>query len=250
MTPLTMSLLSALIISSISLLTLFLFFTKVSFINKITIYLVAFAVGSLLGDSFLHLLPESFEQIESAPTTSLLVILGMIIFFSLEKFLRWRHCHDASCQNEHHGPIVTLNLVGDTVHNLIDGMLIAASFMVSPALGFTTTLAVAFHELPQEFGDFSIFIHSGVSIAKTIKYNFISALFSVFGVLITFAIGSAIKNFSLYLLPVTAGGFIYLASSDLIPELHRQPAGVLSSVIQLLLLILGVGLMFSLLFLE
>ncbi len=250
MSPLLMSLVSALIISSISLFTLFLFFTRTSLIKKTTIYLVAFAVGSLLGDALIHLLPESFEQIEPALLVSLLTIAGMLIFFIIEKFLRWRHCHDPDCQEDQHGPIIALNLIGDSVHNLIDGMLIAASFLVSPALGISTSLAVAFHELPQEIGDFSILIHSGLSLKKTVKFNFASALFSLLGVLFTFLLGTKINNFSLYLLPVTAGGFIYLAASDLIPELHRQSNRTRSSVFQLLLLSLGVGFMVLLSFLE
>ncbi|MGI5840883.1 MAG: ZIP family metal transporter [Patescibacteria group bacterium] len=250
MSPLVMSLISALLISSLSLATIFLVFLRLKNLKKITLYLVAFAVGSLLGDAFLHLIPESYETIDSSVFTSLFIILGMLLFFIIEKVLRWRHCHDPDCQDSHHGPLVALNFIGDSVHNFIDGMLIAASFMVGPTLGLSTSLAVIFHEIPQEIGDFSIFIHSGLGVAKTVRFNFLSALFSIAGVILTFLLGSLIENFSLYLLPLTAGGFIYLAASDLIPELHRKRTKALSSFLELLLIILGVALMVLLLFLE
>ena len=172
--------------------------------------------------------------------------MGIILFFVLEKFFLWHHCHDIDChQNSKH--IVTLSLIGDTIHNFIDGALIAASFNLNHLIGFSTALAVIFHEIPQEIGDFGILIHHGISLKKTVIYNFVTALTSLLGVLVIFLIN---YDFSAYLLPVTAGGFIYLALTDLTPELHRHDPKISIAVTQLLCILLGIALMFCLIFLE
>lgn len=214
--------------------------------------LVSFAIGGLLGDAFIHLLPESFEKISSKTAVSIFSIAGILLFFTLERILRWRHCHEIDCQEpkdeDHH--VVTLSLVGDTVHNMIDGMIIAASFFVSQPVGIATTLAVILHEIPQELGHFGILIHHGLSVKKAIFYNLFSALASVIGVLLTYFMGNYIGYVSIYLLPITAGGFIYLASSDLIPELHRHNPKTTESILQLFCIILGVSLMSLLTLIE
>lgn len=245
MTNFYFSLIASLIISSISLIGLLFLSVKKEFIKKITLFLVSFAVGALLGDAFIHLIPESFESNLSL-SPSILILIGILLFFILEKFLLWHHCHEVDCHqdNKH---IITLNLVGDGVHNFIDGALIAASFNVSYLVGMTTTIAVVLHEIPQEIGDFGIMIHHGLSIPKAIFYNFLSALTSVLGVVFIFLLN---LDFSVYLVPVTAGGFIYLAVADLIPELHRHDTKISTSVIQLICILLGLTLMYSLLFLE
>lgn len=246
MSPLIYSILSSLVVSLISLIGLSLVFIKTKNLSKITLILVSFAIGSLLGDAFIHLIPESFEFFPSQSTSSLMILLGILIFFILEKILRWHHCHEVNChQEEKH--VVTLNLVGDSVHNFIDGALIAASFQISTFVGFTTTLAVILHEIPQEIGDFGIMIHHGLSIKKTVFYNFITSLTSLLGVLL---ISFLNYDISPYLIPVTAGGFIYLAATDLIPELHRHDAKVGQSIVQLIFILLGIALMSLLLLLE
>jgi len=175
-----------------------------------------------------------------------MILIGIIIFFILEKILRWHHCHEVDChQEEKH--IVTLNLVGDSIHNFIDGALIAASFQISTFVGLTTALAVILHEIPQEIGDFGIMVHHGLSIKKTVFYNFITSLTSFLGVFIVSLLN---YDFSSYLIPLTAGGFIYLALTDLTPELHRQDPKISVSLIQLISILLGLSLMFCLLFLE
>ena len=245
MSPLIYSLLSTLVVSSISLLGLFLIFIKVKNLEKITLFLVSFAVGGLLGDAFIHLIPESFENF-SPTIASVFLLSGILIFFIMEKILRWHHCHEVDChQEEKH--VITLNLVGDSVHNYIDGALIAASFQLSTFVGLTTTLAVILHEIPQEIGDFGIFIHHGVSVKKTVIYNFVSALTSFLGVFTIFLFN---YDFSSYVIPITAGGFIYLALTDLTPELHRHDPKISTALTQLIFILLGLSLMFSLLFLE
>ena len=246
MSPLIYSLLSTLVVSSISLIGLFLIFIKSQKLQNFTLALVSFAVGALLGDAFIHLIPESFNSFPSGSTASVFILSGILLFFILEKILRWHHCHEVDChQEEKH--IITLNLIGDSVHNYIDGALIAASFQISTFVGLTTTLAVILHEIPQEIGDFGIFIHHGVSIKKTVLYNFISALTSFLGV---FAIFLFNYDFSSYIIPLTAGGFIYLALTDLTPELHRHDPKISIALTQLISIILGISLMFCLLFLE
>lgn len=246
MHPFYLSLIASIIVSSISFIGLILLFIRINLIKKITLFLVSFAVGGLLGDAFIHLIPESFESLADKSTSSLLILLGILLFFILEKVLLWRHCHEVDCRHDSKH-IVTLNIVGDGVHNFIDGALIAASFNINYLVGFTTTIAVILHEIPQEIGDFGIMLHHGFSVTKTIFYNFISALTSVLGVSLIYLFN---LDFSSYLIPVTAGGFIYLAATDLIPELHRHNPKILTSVIQLVCILLGIGLMYSLILLE
>jgi zinc and cadmium transporter len=246
MTTLFYSILATLLISFISLLGIFFVFINPKSLNKLTLFFVSFAIGGLLGDAFIHLIPQSFNYYESSITTSFLILVGFLIFFILEKILLWHHCHEVDChQSTKH--IATLNLIGDSVHNFIDGALIAASFQVNLLVGFSTTLAVILHEIPQEIGDFGILIHHNFTIKKALLYNFLSAFFSFFGVLFVFIFN---PSFSLYLIPVTAGGFIYLAATDLIPELHRHDAKINDSLIQLICILLGISLMFGLTFLE
>ncbi|MDD3002507.1 MAG: ZIP family metal transporter [Candidatus Shapirobacteria bacterium] len=249
MESLMFSLLAVLAISFLSLSGIFLLFLNKKISQKINLLLVSFAVGALLGDAFIHLLPESFESLDSL-TVSLLTIGGLLIFFILEKILRWHHCHEINHSDHQSKHLVVLNIFGDTVHNLIDGMLIAASFIVDFKLGVITSIAVLLHEIPQEIGDFAILLHSGLSLKKTVFFNFVSASSAFLGVILVFILGSKISSLSSFLLPITAGGFIYLAASDLIPELHRHDQKLSNSFFQLTFIILGVALMSLLIFLE
>lgn len=235
------SLTSVVLISLVSLVGVFTFLTSKDRLAKITLFLVSFAVGALFGDAFIHLLPESFEELGTDLSASLYVIVGLLVFFIVEKFLRWRHCH-IPASDEHLHPMVTLNLVGDGVHNFIDGMLVAASYMVSLPIGITTTLAVVLHEIPQEVGDFGVMIHGGLSVKRALGFNFLSALAAILGAVLTLIIGGEISSFSLSLLPVTAGGFLYLAGSDLIPELQHEVKAS-KSLLQFIFILLGVGMM-------
>ena len=241
--------LSLAVVSLISLIGIFTLSLKPERLKKLLLYLVSFAVGGLLGDAFFHLLPETFERMGFNITVSCLILFGIILFFILEKFLRWQHCHIPTSQ-EHQHPVVTLNLIGDAVHNALDGMIIASSFMVNPGVGFATTLAVIFHEIPQEIGDFGILVHGGLSARKALVCNLFSALAAFVGASLVLFIGPQMENFSLYILPVTAGGFLYIAGSDLIPELHQHEARLSASLGQLMCILLGMGVMSLLTFLE
>lgn len=230
---------SLMLVSSISLIGVFFLSLQEKVLKKLLIFFVSFAVGGLLGDAFIHLVPKSFEKLGSSLTTSLLILAGIFIFFSLEKFIRWRHCH-IPISDHHTHPLATMNLIGDATHNLIDGMLIGASYLVSIPLGISTTIAIVLHEIPQEIGEFGVLLHSGMPAKKALFLNFLSALFALFGGIIALLISSYIENFALYLLPITAGGFIYIAGSDLMPELQHETK-VSSSIFQFLSILLGIG---------
>lgn len=240
-------LVSVFIVSLISLIGVFTLSFSNNLLKKMLLYLVSFAVGGLFGDALIHLIPESFKAIPHTPTASFLILAGILLFFILEKFLRWQHCH-IPASKEHTHPVVALNIVGDSFHNMIDGMLIAASFMASVPIGITTTIAVILHEIPQEIGHFGILIHGGVPVRRALVLNFLSALSAFIGAFIVLLIGSQAAELSIYLLPITAGGFLYIAGSDLIPELHHgHEVSVRAALGQFLCIVLGIALMASLL---
>lgn len=192
---------------------------KADKLNKILIYLVAFSAGSLIGASFFHLLPEVLEQ-EATLNVFISVLVGFSLFFVLERILRWHHCHDAECHTHEH--LGWMNLIGDGIHNLIDGMVIFAAFAGGPALGISVTLSIILHEIPQEIGDFGVLLYSGFSRRRALMYNFLSACIAIIGVVIGFLLYTVNGSISTYLLPFAAGGFIYIAASDLIPEIHKD----------------------------
>ncbi|MEM3730472.1 MAG: ZIP family metal transporter [Candidatus Bathyarchaeia archaeon] len=210
---------------------------KEKLLKRILTGLVGFASGTLLGGALLHLLPEAANS-DNTLAPFYYVILGVVAFFALEKFLYWRHCHEEECPVH---MFVYLNLIGDGIHNFIDGMIIAATFVVSFELGFATTLAVIFHEIPQEIGDFGVLVYGGLSKKKAITFNFISAVTAVFGALITYFM-TYMQSLETLLVPFAAGGFIYIAATDLMPQLHKK-FQVYSSIAQLCAILLGIGLM-------
>jgi zinc and cadmium transporter len=216
--------------------------------NRLIFLLVSFAVGGLFGDAFIHLLPDAFKKIESTTVIAIWVLAGIFVFFILEKVLRWRHSHVADSEPHIH-PVVMMNLIGDAVHNLIDGMVIGATYVFSIPLGITTTLAVVLHEIPHELGNFGILIHGGLTVKKALIYNFFSALTAILGTILSLLIGPHLQGYTTALLPITAGGFIYIAGSDLIPELqHELKIG--RSILQFALILLGLGIMGALVFLD
>lgn len=242
---------SVLIVSLISLIGIFTLSLKQSFLQKILLYMVSFAVGGLLGDAFIHLMPEAFEKFEHHHLIpSLLIISGILLFFVLEKFIRWRHCHQPTTEDHPH-PVVWMNIIGDLVHNFFDGVVIGASFMVSVPLGITTALAVILHEIPQEIGDFGVLLYGGLTVRKALVYNFLTALAAFVGAIGSLLIGPHLQGYSEAMLPITAGGFLYIASADLVPELQQgcevKPSG---SLVQLIFILLGIGLMALLILIE
>ncbi len=234
-----LSFISVLIVSVVSLVGIVSLVVKKNLLNKITVLLVSIAVGTLFGDVFFHLIPETYKKIDNAFQTGTLIISGILLFFVLEKFLRWRHVHITSDSIK---PVAFINIVGDSLHNFIDGILISASYAVNIELGIATTITVLMHEIPQEIGDFGILLHSGFSPKKALLFNFISALSSFLGVLLVMWLSTFAENLVDMLIPVTAGGFIYIAGSDLIPELHHK-TDMKTSLLQFIFMILGLTIM-------
>ncbi len=232
------SLISALIISLLSFFGVLTFVFKDNIVKKISMFLVAFSTGALLGGAFFHLLPEIDGKMPEIDAYSLL-LFGIILFYLLERILKWRHCHSDEGCDVH--TFTYMSLFGDGIHNFIDGMVIVAAFNVSVEVGFATVIAIASHEIPQEMGDFGVLIHGGFSKNKALFWNFISALTAVAGVLVGYLLSKYTDNVSLALLPFAAGGFIYVAMSDLIPELHKEP-GLKKSLVSFA--IFSVGLIF------
>ena len=221
---------------------------KEELLRKYIFIFISLAIGALLGDSFIHLIPEALEEAANPGTVSLLIILGVLAFFVLEKFLHWHH-HGEDKDEAHVMPVGKLVLVSDGVHNFIDGIIIASSFMISVPIGMATTIAVILHEIPQEIGDFAVLVHSGFDKKRALWLNFISALCAILGAAIVFLLGGFAESVSLWFLPIAAGGFIYIAIADLIPELHKtKSAG--ASFLQILTIIFGVLAMLALTFLE
>ncbi len=240
---------SVLIVSLVSLIGIFTIAINEERLKRILTFLVSFAVGALFGDVFIHILPDVYEKSLSTQFVPFGIIGGILLFFILEKFIYWRHCHSGVCDIHGVEHFVWLNLVGDGLHNFIDGLIIGASYVVSIPIGLATTIAVVLHEIPQEIGDFGILVGGGLSRRKALLFNFLCASVSVIGTVLALIFGPMMKNFSLYVLPLTAGGFIYIAGSDLIPELHKE-LKFSRSLLQLLSVILGVVVMSLLLFLE
>jgi len=248
MNPWTYSLISVFLVSLLSFVGVLFLAIKEEKLKKLLLFLVSFAAGGLLGGAFLHLLPEAVEETGFSLEVSLAILAGLLVFFVLEKFISWRHCHIPTSK-EHPHPLAFMNLVGDGLHNLTDGVVIAASFLTNPTLGIATTLAVIFHEIPQEIGDFGVLIHGGFTRKKALLFNFISALMAIGGAILTLFLGTKFTGFIQLLIPFTAGGFIYIAGSDLIPELHKE-TNLAKSLVQMLGLILGIGIMLILLLFE
>ena len=210
-------------------------------LKKTILVLVALSAGALMGGAFLHMIPEAVSgcAAEQLDALFIYVIVGFIVFFVLEKILFWRHCHDVNCEAHTFG---YMNLIGDGVHNFIDGLVIAAAFVSSPKLGIVTTIAIIFHEIPQEFGDFGVLLHSGFKKSKALLFNFVTGLTAMLGGIVGFLISTTVEAFVPALLPIAAGGFIYISASDLIPEI-RKVVDVKKSTSTFIVFLLGILLM-------
>jgi zinc and cadmium transporter len=189
-------------------------------LDRVVPWLISYAVGTLLGASLLGLVPQALEQLP--PTSALGALLsGILTFFILEKLVLWRHCHEDSVECAVHKSTATMVVVGDAVHTFVDGVVIAAAALVSLPLGFTTALAVAAHEVPQEAGDFAILLASGHSRARALALNLTSALGGLAGAAAMLLVGARTPDIIPYVLGFAAGNFLYVAMADLIPALHR-----------------------------
>lgn len=238
------SIVAVLIVSALSLSGMALLVLRPRALRSSILLLISFSVGALLGDTFLHLLPELAEDPGLTPGMSAIILAGLGAFFILEKILHWHHAHIATEDVIH--PVAVTNLVGDAMHNFVDGAIIAGAFLASTPLGVTTTLAVALHEIPQEIGDLGILMHAGMTPRRALLFNLGSSLVSLLGAVITLLVAGAVEGVAPIMLAITAGGFVYIAGSDLIPELQRETR-LRTSLIQLGGVALGVGIMAALL---
>jgi len=235
---------SALILDSlIGLVGVFSLFIKRKTLDKLVFPLVSFAAGALFGGGLYHLFAEGLEKIGTIQAINWLVI-GFIIFFILERILKWHHCHEIECKVH---PFSYLIFVGDAIHNIIDGLVIASTFLVDIGLGILTTFLIIAHEVPQELGNFATAIYGGMKRNRAIIFTFLSQITCIVGGL--FGYYFLFKEILLPLLPFAAGGFIYIAASDLIPELHKEP-NIKKSIISFILFLIGLAFIIGVKFLE
>lgn len=242
---------SVVLISLVSFIGVFTISIHPEKLKKYLIYLVSFAAGGLFGGAFIHLLPRIVKETGFGVDISLYIVLGIVVMFMIEKVIHWRHCHHpvegGKCDPE---PVAIMNLVGDSVHNFIDGLIIGASYLVGVNVGIATTVAVVIHEIPQEIGDFGVLMHGGYSRFKALATNFLVAAVSIIGTAVALGLNTYIENLNNFLVPFAVGNFVYIAGADLIPELHHDETNLTKSTLQFVVFILGIGVMFLVKFIN
>ncbi len=228
------------VISLMSLMGVFLLSINTKRLNQFLISLVGLAAGVLMGSAFIHLLPEAIELVEEPQDILLYTLFAFIGFFLIEKYIHWRHSHGEGHGKQSFG---YLNLLGDGLHNFIDGVIIAGAYMTSLEVGLIATLAVILHELPQEIGDFAVLLHAGFSKTKALMFNLLTALTAVIGGIVGYFLINTSEAYLPYLLAVAAGGFLYISAADLIPEIrdesHKHHANV-----SLVMFLMGITIMY------
>ena len=231
---------STILIALIAFIGIFTLAIKDKVLNKILLVLVSLSAGALMGGAFLHLLPEAIEEAEGTDfNVFLIVLVGFLLFFLIEKVLHWRHCHKGKCDVH---TFQYMNLIGDSIHNFIDGLIISAGFISSIELGITTVIAIGAHEIPQEIGDFGVLIYGGFKKKKAIVLNFAVSLTILLGGIVGYLISSTVNQYVVFLLPFAAGGFIYIAATDLVPEIKKE-TDIRKSMATILVFISGILMM-------
>ncbi|MBU2104128.1 ZIP family metal transporter [Patescibacteria group bacterium] len=252
-TQIVFALLAVGVVSLVSLIGIVALAWRESFLRKILFLLVSVAAGALFGDAFIHLIPEAFEEISNPALVSGLILAGILTFFALEKFLRWHHSHgESELEAETHAhihPVGHLVLISDGLHNFVDGVAIGAAFLVSTEVGIATTIAIMLHEIPQEIGDFALLVHAGFSRTKALLVNFASALSAFAGAGLAFWLANSFESAAPLIAAFAAGSFVYIAGSDLVPELHKT-TGARRTLLQFAAILFGLGVMALLLVLE
>jgi len=224
MSPEAAALVSILVVSLLSLIGVVTLGMSRGRLKMLLLPLVALAAGAMLGDTFLHLIPETVERHHGSfpPSVSFALLAGMVAFFLLEKVVHWQHSHEP-CDLDHVHPVGIMNLIGDALHNLLDGILIAGAYLAGGIeVGIGVTIAVMLHEIPQEIGDFAILVHAGFTPGRALFFNLLSALAALVGGGVVFVIGARIEALQDWMIPFTAGGFLYIAAADLIPEIRKE----------------------------
>jgi zinc and cadmium transporter len=231
---------SSLVMSAIATVGSVTLILKESTLQKLLLPLVAFAAGSLIGGAFFHMIPAGLKKMGGEVGFFVWLVVGFVLFFALEQFLHWHHCHraQADCKK----PLTYLILIGDGVHNFIGGTAVAGTFLIDIRLGVTAWLAAAAHEVPQELGDFGVLLHGGWEKSKALMFNVISALTFLLGGLLAYA--ASYKLDVTFLLPFAAGNFIYIGAADLIPEINRHESPT-ANLIHFLFFAAGMGLLLA-----
>lgn len=205
--------------SLLGLIGIFSFWIKEKLLNKLLAGLVAFSAGALIGGAFFHLLAESFEHL-SVLTAFSYAIIGFVFFFLIEGYFHWHQCKICKAH-----PFTYLMLIGDAIHNFIDGLIIAAAFYINISLGIVTTLMIVGHEAPQEVGLFGVLRYGGYKKIKALLYSFLAQITVILGGIVGYFASTRITPVSTFLIPFAAGGFIYIAATDLVPEMHKMYKG-------------------------
>ena len=238
MTPHVYAILATAIVSLVSLSGVGLLSLGEARVRQWLTIFVSFSTGALLGNVLLHMLPEMAENAETFHRSLMIMLGGIVASFVIEKMIHWHHCHHVDHHHVH--PVGILTLIGDGLHNIVDGMLIGSTFLISIPLGISTTLAVALHEIPQEIGDFSILLHSGFTRSRALLLNLLSACTAIGGAMVVLLTYETFPNIIDWILPFAAGNLLYIAGVDLLPELHKE-ARFKEAVLQLLALVAGIG---------
>lgn len=242
------AILSAFVISLIALVGIILVPIKIEKLKKILIYFVSFSTGALLGVAFFHLLPEVVNKVGLTFFVSSLILGGILLFFLLEKIIHW-HYNLGQSEKEHKHSLTAMVLIGGSFHNLLDGLIIGASYLIGISVGIAITTAIALHKISKEIGWFGVLVHGGFSKIKAIKFNYLSSLFTILGAIIALMWGNYVSNIQFFIIPIAIGGFIYIAGSNLIPELHKEN-DLRKSILQFLIMLAGMVVMALLLFVK
>lgn len=214
------ALIAAGFVSAISVVVVFIFFWTNKKFERRLVYLLSLSAGGMIGSALFHLLPEAVEEAPDPMRVFVLTAIGFTIFFVLERLIHWHHCHDQSCSD--HEPLGYVNLVGDAIHNFLDGIIMVTAFSIHTGLGVAVSLAVVFHEIPQEIGDYGVLLYAGFSKTKALAVNFLVALLAIVGVIVGYILLKSSIHVEPYLVPIAAGSFMYIAATDLIPEIHKH----------------------------
>jgi zinc and cadmium transporter len=235
---------SVLIVSSISVIAAIPLLIKKKVSDKVLLFLLSVSVGVLLSTVFMDFLPETIEHGYTLGVASY-ILLGFLVMFVLEKLVHWHHtkkCEEGDCGHAHAYNLAAVNLVGDGIHNFIDGVVIAGSYAINVTLGIAATISIIFHEIPQEIADFGILLYSGLSRKKALLFNLLSASTAVLGAIAGIILINRLNGFTYFILPFAAGNFIYIAASNLLPQLHRR-CKLGDTFFHVFAIILGVGIM-------
>ncbi|MFH1133110.1 MAG: ZIP family metal transporter [Nanoarchaeota archaeon] len=236
------AIISVVVVSLISVIAALPLVFKKKMTEPTLVFLLSLSVGVLLSAVFLDFLPEIEEQ-NYTLTFGIIIIAGFLLMFVLEKFVHWHHskkCENGDCGHGHAYNLAPVNLIGDSIHNFIDGLVIAGSYAVSVTVGIAATISIIFHEIPQEIADFGVLLYSGLSRKRALLFNFLSATTAILGTVIGLVLVSSIEGFTRWFIPFAAGNFLYIAASNLLPQLHRH-CKVKDSLMHLFAILLGVG---------